>query len=60
MVKFLLEHALALDEKVENLPNPWPGSSETSTDMIAESTHLERSRVTQSIITEMQNFEHFG
>lgn len=55
MIKFLMEHALALDEKVEDLPNPWP---ETSA-LTVESTHHERSRVTQSIIADMQNFDYF-
>ena len=50
MVKFLLEHALALEEKVEDLPSPEP-----TTALTVESTHLERSRVTHSIIADMQN-----
>jgi hypothetical protein len=55
MVKFLLEHAVALDEKSEDLPYRWAESSGSST---AEMMHLERSRVTQSIIEGMQNFEN--
>jgi hypothetical protein len=54
MVKFLLEHAVALDEKSEDLPYRWAESPGSST---AEMMHLERSRVTQSIIEGMQNFE---
>ncbi|RDW65173.1 hypothetical protein BP5796_09865 [Coleophoma crateriformis] len=55
MVKFLSEHALALDEKTDELPNPWLA---TGLETMAESTRLERSRVTQSIITNMQNLEY--
>jgi hypothetical protein len=54
MVKFLLEHAVALDEKVDDLPHPWQGST---TPLTVENTHLERSQVTQSIIADMRNFE---
>ena len=55
MVKFLMEHALSLDEKVEDLPNPWPEATASA----VENPHLERSRVTQSIIADIQNFDHF-
>lgn len=55
MVKFLMEHALALDEKGEDLPSPWPETTSSA----AENLHLERSRVTQSIIADMQNFDQF-
>jgi hypothetical protein len=44
MVSFLLQHALELEEKADDLPDPWP-----------ESVHLERSRITQGIIMEIQN-----
>lgn len=56
MVKFLLEHAVALDEKAEDLPYRWAESTGSST---VEMTHLERSRVTQSIIEGMQNLDNF-
>ena len=54
MVKFLLQHAIALDEKVEDVPQPW----QVSTTPLGEGNmHLERSRVTQSIIADLQNVE---
>ena len=54
MVRFLLEHAVALDDKVDDLPNPW---HESTIPTPGRSTYLERSRVTQSIITDMQRFD---
>jgi hypothetical protein len=55
MVKFLLEHAVALDEKADDLPHPW----QESIDHIAGwNEHLERSRVTQSIIADMRNYDN--
>ena len=56
MVKFLLEHAVALDEKEDYLPHSW---QESTALLPLGSTHLERSRVTQSIIADMQNFESY-
>ena len=53
MVKFLFEHALTLEEKVEDPPNPWLESTRRG---VVE-THLERGRVTQSIIIDLQNLE---
>lgn len=50
MVKFLVAHALTLEEKPNDLLDP------TSEGMgsVAENIHFERSRVTQSIIMDMQ------
>jgi hypothetical protein len=56
MVKFLLEHAVELDEKGDDLPHSW---HESPASLFLGSTHLERSRVTQSIIADMQNVDSF-
>lgn len=56
MVKFLSEHALALEEKLDDLPDPWPA---TRNDIGREGIHFERSRVTQSMITDMQRSEQY-
>lgn len=54
MVKFLLQHAMALEEKDKESQISLP---EMGAGMMAETEHLERSRVTQSIIMDMQNIE---
>ncbi|KAH8204113.1 hypothetical protein TruAng_001665 [Truncatella angustata] len=56
MVKFLLEHALALEEKVAETPD---AQLEMRIDRIVESIHLERSRVTHSIIMDMRNVNYW-
>lgn len=54
MVKFLFEHATTLEEKVEELPDPW---LESTLNSVHDSTRLERGRFTQSIITNLQTFD---
>lgn len=54
MVKFLIAHALALEDKVDDLG---PGSNTTQTPGYA---HLERSRITESMIMDIQNSDAFG
>jgi hypothetical protein len=56
MVKFLLHHAVALEEKVEE---GQIARLEMGAGIVAESEHLERSRVTGSIIRDIQNTELF-
>lgn len=51
LMKFLLEHALVLEEKTEEDTISWP---DIDVDM-AGNIHVQRSRVTQSIIMDMQN-----
>jgi hypothetical protein len=57
MVKFLIAHALALEDKVQDLPNPW---SEFEMNQMAETAHIERGRITQSMIMDMQSSDAFG
>ncbi|KAH7165172.1 hypothetical protein EDB81DRAFT_778789 [Dactylonectria macrodidyma] len=49
MVKFLIAHALALEDKVDDL---WPDSD---INHIPENAHLERSRITQSMMMDIQD-----
>ena len=50
MVKFLIAHALALEEKVEEEPDHNPQVDQTS-----EDAHFQRSRITQSMMMDIQN-----
>lgn len=52
MVSFLLEHAVPLDEKESDPSNVW---QEPRNPVSLNGTYLERSRVTESIIADMQN-----
>jgi hypothetical protein len=52
MVKFLLEHAMVLEEKADQ-PDLTPTHAEGATD--SRAVPLERGRVTQTIIMDMQN-----
>ncbi|KAF5003572.1 hypothetical protein FDECE_9886 [Fusarium decemcellulare] len=52
MVKFLIAHALALEDKVED---EWPDSDASQT---PENAHLERSRITQSMMMDIQNSDY--
>jgi hypothetical protein len=60
MVKFLLQHALALDDKEEegNLDDPWSWprrNSQSPVDTMYEHTNLvQRSQVAESIIQDMR------
>ncbi|KAF7546536.1 hypothetical protein G7Z17_g8373 [Cylindrodendrum hubeiense] len=54
MVKFLIAHSLALEDKVDNM---WPDSDQGQT---PEDASLERSRITQSMIMDIQNSDTFG
>lgn len=60
MVNFLLQHALALDDKEpeENLDSPWSwplsGSDSYMTTVYANTGLIERSRVTERIIKDMR------
>lgn len=49
MVKFLIAHALALEDKVDDL---WPDSDINQT---PGNAHLERSRITQSMMMDIQD-----
>lgn len=53
MVKFLLEHALALEEKEE--PENMAADAESST--MLQNIHFERGRVTQGIIMDLENVD---
>ena len=50
MVKFLIAHALELEDKAEDV---WPDSS---TCLTYGDMHLERSRVTHAMIMDIQNY----
>lgn len=55
MVKFLIAHALALEDKVDD--DLWLDSDISQT---PGNAHLERSRITQSMIMDIQNSDMFG
>ncbi|KEY71788.1 hypothetical protein S7711_06539 [Stachybotrys chartarum IBT 7711] len=57
MVKFLIQHASALEEKEDDMEID-DGPSRMGT--VAESIHLERSRVTQSIMRDIQSGDLWG
>lgn len=54
MVKFLLEHALTLDEERDDFLHQ---GQESESPLTMEGAHLERSRITQSIIADIQNID---
>ncbi|KAF9761755.1 hypothetical protein IL306_003729, partial [Fusarium sp. DS 682] len=51
MVKFLIAHALTLEDKVDD---SWSAASPGAT---GEDAHLERSRITQAMIMDIQNYD---
>ena len=53
MVKFLIAHSLALEDKADDA---WPDSDASQLGNV----HFERSRVTQSMMMDIQNSETFG
>lgn len=57
MVKFLIAHSLAVEDKVDDLPNPW---SDYEMNQMAETVHLERGRITQNMIMDMQSSDAVG
>ncbi|KAM5354909.1 hypothetical protein ACJ41O_001555 [Fusarium nematophilum] len=57
MVKFLIAHALALEDKVPVEDGQWPDSDMSQTPGHA---HLERSRITQTMMMDIQNPDTFG
>ncbi|KAH8657800.1 hypothetical protein BX600DRAFT_514350 [Xylariales sp. PMI_506] len=56
MVKFLIAHALAMEDKEENMSNPSP---EYSTDEMAGTTHFERNRIAQGMIRDIRNPDNY-
>lgn len=54
MFKFLIAHALALEDKVDDM-GPDSYMSQTP-----EDAYYERSRITQTMITEVQSSDFFG
>ncbi|KAM0347635.1 hypothetical protein ACHAPU_004648 [Fusarium lateritium] len=54
MVKFLIAHALKLEDKTDN---SWDGSQ---TDSMSGGLHLERGRVTQAMLMDIQNYDVDG
>lgn len=56
MIKFLIQHASTLEEKDAGLTEEdMPTDAEVGTHF--DSIHLERSRVTQSFMSDLQGFE---
>ncbi|KAH7014092.1 uncharacterized protein B0I36DRAFT_338254 [Microdochium trichocladiopsis] len=54
MMRFLLEHWLALDDKLEEVQSPWPDDAGVAPEV--DNVQLQRSRVTNEIITSIQGF----
>jgi hypothetical protein len=52
MVKFLIAHALALEDKVDD---EWPDSDASQT---PENAHLEKSLITRSMMMDIQNSDY--
>jgi hypothetical protein len=55
MVKFLIAHALTLEDKVED--EPWFESLDPDLFSISGDAHFERSRITHSMMMDIQNPE---